>query len=156
MNLRKTLLACACALSTLGASAQTAVPSSRPDQVVKWRQSAYQVIAWNNARIKASLDGGYQRDEVLRAAQVIAALANANIGSLFAPGTDKARGWHDTAAKPELFTDARPAQLQSDFVREANALAQAAAGGDATVVREAFGRLGRSCKACHDSYKARD
>jgi cytochrome c556 len=141
------------------AAAQTAAvppPSNRPDQLVKWRQSAYQVLAWNNARIKMSLDGNFQREEVLRAAQVIAVLSQANIHALFAPGTEKVRGWKETSARPELFTEPRFHQLGADFTRDAQALAQTAAAGDVAAIRAAFGQLAKSCKACHDAYKARD
>ncbi|MCA3243611.1 MAG: cytochrome c [Rubrivivax sp.] len=145
-------------LAGTAAAQTTAVPppSSRPDQLVKWRQSAYQVLAWNNARIKVSLDGTYQREEVLRAAQAIAVLSQANIHSLFTPGTEKARGWKETSARPELFTEPRFHQLGADFTRDAQALAQTAAAGDVAAIRAAFGQLTKSCKACHDAYKARD
>jgi cytochrome c556 len=143
-----------------GAAAQTTAaptpPSNRPDQLVKWRQSAYQVLAWNNARIKASLDGTYQREEVLRAAQAIAVLSQANIHSLFVPGTEKARGWKETSAKAEAFSEPRFHQLGAEFTRDAQALAQTAAGGDVVAIRAAFNQLTKSCKACHDAYKARD
>jgi len=143
-----------------GAAQAQAQATVRPEQLVKWRQSAYQVLAWNSGRIKLSLDATYNRDEVLRSAQVIAALANANLHSLFPPGTEKTKGWHDTAARPELFTEPRVATLAADFTRDANLLAQAAAaaasGGDVGSIRTAFGNLTRSCKACHDAYKGRD
>lgn len=159
MNRHPLLCALILASATFNLQAQVTAPpapSNRPDQLVKWRQSAYQVLAWNSARIKASLDGGYQRDEVLRAAQAIAVLSQANLQTLFAPGTEKARGWKETAAKPEAFSEPRFQQLGADFARQAQALAQTAAGGDPATVRTAFGELNKSCKACHDAYKARD
>src|SRR5262245_32774771 len=96
----------------------------KPEQLIKWRQSAFQVIAWNSGRIKASLDGNYDKENVLRSANTIAALSNAGIGSLFAPGTETGKGWKETSAKPELFKDTQKAgELNANFVREANELA---------------------------------
>ena len=83
----------------------------KPEQLVKWRQSAYQVIAWNTGRVKANVEGKYNKDEVVKAANVIASLANSGLGSLFAAGTESGKGWHDTAARPELFKDARVGEL---------------------------------------------
>ena len=129
----------------------------KPETLVKWRQSAYQVVAWNSGRIKASVEGTYNKDEVLKAANTIAALANAGLGSLFLPGTETAKGWHDTAAQPALFTDgAKVGELAGNFNKEANELARVAAGGDAAAVKEQFARLNRTCKACHDDYRKKD
>ncbi|WP_204306742.1 hypothetical protein, partial [Klebsiella pneumoniae] len=40
----------------------------KPEQLIKWRQSAYQTIAWNTARVKANVDGSYNKDDAARAA----------------------------------------------------------------------------------------
>jgi len=153
MNLRhKTLLIPALLLSTAAAWAQ---PAPKPENLIKWRQSAYQVIAWNTGRIKASVEGAYNKEEVIRAANTIAALANTGLGSLFLPGTEAGKGWHDTAAKPGLFTDSqRVGELAANFSREANELARVAQGGDAAAVKDQHGKLTRTCKACHDDFKA--
>lgn len=131
--------------------------SPKPETLVKWRQSAYQVVAWNSGRIKASVEGTYNKDEVVKAANTIAALANAGLGNLFVPGTETAKGWHDTAAKPALFTDgAKVGELAGNFNKEANELARVAASADAAAVKEQFARLNRTCKACHDDYRLKD
>ena len=41
---------------------------------------------------------------MLRSANVIAAIANAGLGGLFARGTESGKGWHDTTVKGEAFT----------------------------------------------------
>ena len=151
--LTSTLAGLVLALPTL-AQAQAA---PKPETLVKWRQSAYQVVAWNSSRIKASVEGTYHKDEVVKAANTIAALANAGLGSLFVPGTESAKGWHDSAAKPALFTDgAKVGELAGNFNREANELARVAALADAAAVKEQFARLNRTCKACHDDYRVKD
>jgi cytochrome c556 len=130
---------------------------AKPETLIKWRQSAYQVLAWSNSRIKASVEGQYNKDEVIKAANTIAALANSGLGALFAPGTEQGKGWHDTSAKPELFKDGkRVGELAGNFATEANELARIAAGGDSAAVKEQFGKLGKSCKACHDEFKIKD
>src|SRR3954470_960319 len=102
----KKILAAAVAAGVLATSASVvAQQAPKPEALIKWRQSAFQVVAWNSGRIKASLDGGYSKDQVLRSATVIAAIANSGLGGLFAAGTESGKGWHDTTAKPELFTN---------------------------------------------------
>ncbi len=140
------------ATAALGPAAAQQAP--KPEQLIKWRQSAFQVVAWNVARIKASVDGNYQRDEVVRAATTIAALANGGLGSLFAPGTESGKGWHDTTAKATLFTDGSGvAAASATFAKEASELARLAQAGDAAGVKAQFGTLQRSCKGCHDEYR---
>lgn len=129
----------------------------KPENIIKWRQSVYQVLAWNSGRIKANVDGQFNREEVVRAANSTAAIANSGLGALYAPGTEQGKGWHDTAAKPEIFKDGKKVgDLAGNFVHEANELAKVAANGDQAAVKAQFGKLGQTCKACHDDYKVKD
>lgn len=126
----------------------------KPENQIRWRQSAFQVIALNTARIKASVDGSYNKDEVVKSASAIAALANTNLLTLFTPGTEAGKGWHDTTAKAELFKDTqRVAELNAAFTKEANELQRVAQAGDAAAVKEQHGKLARSCKSCHDDFR---
>lgn len=141
---------------TVTASA-IAQQAPKPENIIKWRQSVYQVLAWNSGRIKANVDGQFNREEVIRAANSTAAIANSGLGALYAPGTEQGKGWHDTAAKPEIFKDGKKVgELAGNFVREANELAKIAANGDQAAVKAQFGKLGQTCKACHDDYKVKD
>lgn len=152
----KPLLAAVIVAVSAGALAQQAA-GPKPEQIIKWRQSAYQVLAWNNTRIKTNLEGQYNKDEVLRSANAIAALANAGLGSLFPAGTEQGKGWHDTTVKPELFKNGkRVGELAGNFTHEANELARIAATGDAAAVKTQFGKLGQTCKGCHDDFKSKD
>ncbi len=155
MKFRNMLLLAAGVAAASGTFAQQAQP--KPETLIKWRQSAYQVLAWNGARIKANVEGQYNKDEVVRAANSTAAIANSGLGALFAPGTEQGKGWHDTTVKPELFKDPKKVgELAGNFVREANELAKVAATGDQAAVKAQFGNLGKTCKACHDEFKNKD
>jgi cytochrome c556 len=149
------LLLLSIAAASAAVLAQQAPP--KPETAIKWRQSAFQVVAWNYARVKASVEGQYQKEDVIKAANTIAAIANSGLGSLFGPGTEQGKGWHDTSARPELFKDSkRAAELFGSFNKEANELARLAAAGDPAAVKEQFGKLGKTCKACHDDFKSKD
>jgi len=140
----------------LAASPSFAQQAPKPEQLIKWRQSAYQVVAWNTGRVKASLDGKFDKDDVVKAANAIDAIANSGLGTLFAAGTDTGSGWHETKVKPELFTDKRVGELAGNFVHEADELVKVAATGDAGAVKQQFGNLTKTCKACHEDYRFKD
>ncbi|MBV1776869.1 cytochrome c [Burkholderiaceae bacterium DAT-1] len=142
-------------LITLSLGSAVAADAPKPESLIKWRQSAFQVIAWNTGRIKAQLEGPYNKDEVVRAANSIAALANSGLGNLFAANTQTGKGWHDTTVKPEFFSDtAKVSELATHFSREATALAQLAPqAGDAAALKPQFVKLTATCKACHDAFK---
>lgn len=148
------LVAVAAVLLSQGASAQAA---PRPEALIKWRQSAYQVIAWNSGRIKAALAGQYSPLEVQSAATALAAVASSGLPALFAPGTADGKGWRETTARDEVFNDAQKFRaLTEEFAREANTLARLAAAGDRATVNEQFLKVAQACKACHEKYRQTD
>ncbi|MBS1190107.1 MAG: Cytochrome c, class [Rhodocyclaceae bacterium] len=137
--------------------AGTAFAQARPENLIKWRQSGYTFMAWNMTRIKANVEGQFNKDEVLKAANAIQAIANSGMGALYAPGTDKGKGWKETEAKPELFTDKEGVgKVAMAFNKEANELAKVAASGDAAAVKAQFNKVGETCKSCHEKFRKDD
>jgi cytochrome c556 len=154
----KPMLSSALIVGILAMSATSlAQQAVKPENLIKWRQSAFQVLAWNTGRIKVSLDGQYNKDEVIKAANAIAAISKSGLGGLFVAGTEQGKGWHDTSAKPELFKDAKHFdELNASFSKEANELAVVADAGDPVAVKTQFAKLGKTCKSCHDDFRAKD
>ena len=143
------------AAALLAAPSAFAQQAPKPEQLIKWRQSVYQSVAWNVNRIKSNVDGQYNKDDVVRAATLIAATANAGLGTLFPAGTDSGKGWHETTVKPSFFTDTQGvATASAAFAKEANELLRVAQTGDAGTVKAQFGTLQKTCKSCHDSYRS--
>jgi len=147
----KLLLALVALTLSATASAQLKV-----EDAIKFRQSGYGFMAWNMTRIKANVDGTYNKEEVIKAATAIQAVANSGMGALFVPGSDKGTGWEATRAKPEIWTEGeKVGKAAGALVKEANAMAQLAMAGDAAAVKEQFGKLSGTCKGCHDDFKAK-
>jgi cytochrome c556 len=151
------------ALSTLAvglltvASTGWAQQAPKPEQIIKWRQSVYQVLAWNTGRIRASVDGTFNKDEVVKAANSIAAIANSGLGALYAPGTETGKGWRETTVKPEVWTESKKvAEIAGNFTHEATELARVAQVGDAAQIKAQLGKLNATCKACHDDFRKKD
>ena len=153
----KHLVVAGVAVATLGlsVSASAQVIGKAEDQI-RWRQSAYQTMAWSMGRIKANVEGTFNKDQVAEAANVIQAIANSKMGALYQPGTDSGKGWRDTNVKPEFFkpeSKEELGKLAGAYTKEANEMAKVAAGGDAAAVKAQFGKLGESCKGCHDKFR---
>ena len=137
--------------------AGTAVAQMKPEDAIATRQAGYKFMAWNMGNIKRNLDGQYNKDEVVAAANAIAGIANSGLGKLYLPGTDKGTGYHETKVKAELFTDKEGVgTVAKAFNAAANEMAKVAATGDAAAVKVAFGELGKSCKGCHEKYKVEE
>ncbi|MGE5465886.1 MAG: c-type cytochrome [Ignavibacteria bacterium] len=153
--MKKIALAGACAVVAAAALAQPA--PQKPEDLIKFRQAGYKFMAWNTGRIKANVEGSYNKDEVIKAANAIAGIANSGMGALYVPGTEKAIGGVATQVKPELFTDKEGVgKVAMAFNKEANELAKVAATGDAVAVRAQFGKLVEACKACHKDYRVEE
>jgi len=139
---------------TLAGSAAAQV---KPEDAIKFRQSGYGFMAWNMARIKMNVEGTYNKDEVIKAATAIQAIANSGMGALYPAGTDKGTGWEKTRVKPEFFTNKEGVtKVAMAFNKEANEMAKVAATGDAAAVKDQLGKLGGTCKGCHDDFKNKD
>ena len=138
------------------AVAGTASAQMKPEDAIKWRQSGYAFMAWNMSRIKANVEGTYNKEEVMKAANAIQAIANSGMGALYVPGTDKGTGWEKSRAKPEIWTDKEKlGKAAMAFNKEANEMATLANMGDAAAVKAQLGKLGSTCKGCHDDFKAK-
>jgi cytochrome c556 len=130
------------------------------DQQVKFRQSAYSFTAWNCSKIKSQTvehPETFNKDQVIAAANAIAAVANSGLGALFGPETDQATGWKKTRLKPEFFQKQDEViKVATAFNKEANELQKVAATGDIGAIKTQFGKLGETCKSCHDSFRIKD
>ncbi len=142
------------------AISSAAVAGQAEDQQVKFRQSAYSFAAWNCSKIKNQVvehPETFNKDQVIAAANAIAGVANSGLGALYGPGTDQATGWKKTRLKPEFFEKQDEVKkVALEFVKEANELSKVAATGDASAIKVQFGRLGETCKSCHDSFRIKD
>jgi cytochrome c556 len=128
----------------------------KAEDQIRWRQSAYQTMAWNMQRIKANVDGTYNKDQVVQAANVIQAIATSGMGALYQPDTGSGKGWRETNVKPEFFKPESKdeiGKLAGAYIKEAKEMAAVAANGDAAAVKAQFGKLGKACDGCHDKFR---
>ena len=151
---RKILLAL-----SLSGMATVALGGPIEDQI-RFRQSAYSFISWNTGKIKKQVvdqPATYNKEQVVAAANAIAAVANSGLGSLYGPGTDQGTGWRPTQLKSEFFQKPEEARrLAVAFNTAANELARVAPSGDLEAIKSQFGKLSETCKGCHNNFRQRD
>jgi len=153
MIMKTPYLISALALALIASSA-LAQQAPKPEALIKWRQSSFQLIAWNSGRIKAATDGQYDKEQALKAAKVISSVANGGLSSLFASNTEKGIGWHETSVNPQFVGDAyRFSQLAKSLGVESAELVKVIETGELDAVKTQYGKLTRTCKTCHDDYR---
>ena len=142
------------------ALAGSAIAQVKPENAIKYRQSGYTFMAWNMGKLKGMLvdnPESFSKEQALAAANVIQAVANSGMGALYVPGSDKGTGWEPTRVKAELFSDKEGVgKVAIAFNKEANELAKVAASGDAAALKVQFGKVGESCKACHEKFRSEE
>lgn len=130
------------------ASAQFA----KPEDAIKYRQSALFVMGQHFSRIGAMTAGRVPFDGAAAAAnaEIVADMAKLPWGG-FVAGSDKGA----TKAKPEIWAEQAKFKDHSDKLQaETVKLVAAAKTNNLDNLKAAFGATAGTCKACHDNYRA--
>ncbi|MDM4768122.1 cytochrome c [Pelomonas sp. SE-A7] len=133
--------------------AGAAQAQQRPEQAIKYRKSVMTLMGSHFGRLGAMAQGRIPFDAAVAAdnAQLVAMLAKLPFNS-FGPGTDKGLPHR---AKPEVWTETAKFKEAADaFQAEAPKLEAAAKTGNLDQFKAAFGAVGKTCKACHDTFQA--
>lgn len=148
MKLRHVILASTTAV--LSISAGTALAQfQKPEDAIKYRQSAFTVMANSFGKIGAVVKGEapYNKDDVAKNAAVVATLSSLP-WQAFGPGTEGGK------AQPEVWSDNAKFKAASEKMQLAVAdLNKSAQSGDLESIKKAFGTAGATCKGCHDDFK---
>ena len=151
-NLFRITLAALALAVTAGAQAQVSA-----EDMVKFRQSGYTFINWNMGKIKAmAVDGAqpYNQEQIVAAANVIAAIANSGMGALYSPDTLNATGWKPTRLKANFFEEPEKVrEVAVNFIQQANKMKEVAVNGDQQAVAAQFNQLVESCRGCHQNFR---
>ncbi|WP_421953442.1 c-type cytochrome [Polaromonas sp.] len=144
--------ACIAAAAILVAMAAPASAQfAKPEDAIKYRQSALFVMGQHFGRIGAMANGKVPFDAKAAAdnADVVAAMSKLPWAG-FVAGSDKG----NTKAKPEVWTNqAKFTENHEKLVAETAKLAAAAKTGNLDSLKTAFASTAGTCKACHDSFR---
>jgi cytochrome c556 len=135
---------------------------AKPDEAIRARQSIMRVMALNFGPLgkMASGDAPFNKDVFQANAARLESIWAMNAGQYFVPGTDKpvpdSKIASFTAAKSEIWSQQDKFKEKAQRAGEQiSKLAQAAKSGDEGAMKSAAGEVGKSCKACHDDFRAK-
>jgi cytochrome c556 len=149
----KRLFTFAAALLAALVSLPAAAQFQKPEDAIKYRQSALFVMATHFGRVAAMAQGKAPFDAKTAAdSSAIVVTMSKLPWAAFGEGTDKGA---PTRAKPEVWKDwAKVKDLSAKMMAEAEKLDAAAKTGNLDTIKAAVSALGGACKACHDDYRA--
>ena len=149
----KRLLLAATAVAGLATALPAAAQFQKPEDAIKYRQSAFTVMANHFGRVGAMAQGKVPFDAKIAAENVALANSLAKLPfTAFGEGTDKGL---PNRAKPEIWKESAKFKAASEkMVGEMAKLDVAAKGGNLDAIKAAVGAVGSSCKACHDDFRA--
>ncbi len=140
-------LALACAAFALAAPAQAQF--QKPEDAIKYRQSALSVMGTHFGRVGAMVNGRVPFDAKVAAdnVDIVAAMAKLPWAG-FGAGTEGGK------AKPEIWKEQAKFKESSDNLQaETIKLVAAAKTGNLDTLKAAFGATAGTCKACHDAFQ---
>lgn len=141
-------------LALLGAAflfASAAFAQVKPADALEYRKSAYHVLIWNWMPLANAVRGKipYVKADFERYANRVAQIA-----PMLLEGFPAGSRVGKTESKPEIWTNWADFQVKMKaFETESAALATLAKGGDFEKIKVQFGKVGNTCKGCHDKYK---
>jgi len=137
--------------AVLVSAAVTALGQMKPEDSIKYRQSAMFLVGTNFGTLAAMVQGKrpYDKDTAIKCANIVAFVSKLPLDG-FVPGTNQG----NTKAKPEIWLDMDDFKAKMEKMQEETAkLAEVAQQGDFEALKAQVGATGKSCKACHDKYR---
>ncbi|MBX3635292.1 MAG: cytochrome c [Rubrivivax sp.] len=147
------LLAAAVVIAGLATALPAAAQFQKPEDAIKYRQSAFTVMANHLGRVGAMAQGRVPFDAKVAADNTAIVVAMSTLPFVaFGEGTDKGL---PNRAKPEIWRESAKFKAASEkMAEEVRKLDAAARAGNLDAVKAAMGAVGGSCKACHDDFRA--
>lgn len=145
----KIIASLALTVASLAAALPAQAQFAKPEDAIKYRQSALTVMARHFGSVAAMANG-----RVPFNAQ--AAADNAAIAETLSklPWTGFVEGSTNAKTKANIWSDAGGFKAAADKMQgEMTKLAAAAKTGNIDAIKAAAGAVGGTCKACHDSYR---
>lgn len=148
----KSFAGIAAAAALVSLSAPAAAQFAKPEDAIKYRQSALSVMGTHFGRIGAMVNGRVPFDAKVAAdnADIVAVMAKLPWAG-FGNGTETGG---NTKAKPEIWTEQVKFKENSEkMIVETVKLAAAAKTGNLDALKTSFAATADSCKTCHDAFR---
>lgn len=148
----KLIASFAVAAAAVALASPASAQFAKPEDAIKYRQSALFVMAQHFGRIGAMANGRapYDAKAAIDNAEIVAEMARLPWAG-FGAGTDKGM---NTRAKPEIWTEqVKFKEHNEKLVGETAKLLAAAKTNNLDSLKTAFSATAGACKGCHDSYR---
>ena len=148
----KSIASLVLAAAAVTLSAPAFAQFAKPEDAIKYRQSALTVMSTHFGRVAAMANGRIPFNAQAAADNAAIAETMSKLPwAAFGEGTDKGA---TTRAKPEIWSDNAKFKTASDNMQaEMTKFAAVAKGGNIDAIKAAAGAVGGSCKACHDNFR---
>lgn len=147
----KSIASLVLAAAAVTLSAPASAQFAKPEDAIKYRQSAMSVMGTHFGRVAAMANGRipFNADAAASNAAIAESMSKLPWAG-FTAGTDAG----NTKAKPEIWSDAAKFKTAQDNMQaEMTKLASIAKGGNIDAIKAAVGATGGTCKACHDNFR---
>ena len=150
--MKRQFTAAMAALGTL-ASLPAVAQFQKPEDAIKYRQSAMTMMAAHFGRVGAMAQGKVPFDPAAAASNAAIVLTLSKLPFAgYGEGTDKGM---PNRAKPEIWKDAAKFKAAAEKMQgEVVKFEAAAKGGNLDAIKAAVTAVGGSCKGCHDDFRA--
>lgn len=148
----KAFASIAAAVTLIAMAAPASAQFAKPEDAIKYRQSALSVMGTHFGRLGAMANGKVPFDAKAAAdnAAVVSEMAKLPWAA-FGTGTDKGG---NTKAKPEIWTEQAKFKEGGDkLILESGKLAAATKTGNLDALKTAFAATAETCKSCHDGFR---
>ena len=147
----KTFASFVLAAAVVTLSAPASAQFAKPEDAIKYRQSALTVMASHFGRVAAMANGRAPfNPQVAAESAAIAEYMSKLPWQGFVAGSDTG----NTKAKSEIWTDSAKFKEATEKMQgEMTKFAAAAKTGNIDAIKTAAGAVGGSCKSCHDNFR---
>lgn len=137
----------------LASALPAAAQFQKPEDAIKYRQSAFTVMANHFGRVGAMAQGKAPFDAKAAADNAAIVLTMSKLPFVaFVEGSDKGL---PNRAKPEIWKDAAKFKAAAEKMQgEVVKFEAAAKTGNLDTIKAAVGAVGGDCKGCHDDFRA--
>jgi len=152
-NLRKVLIGLTA--TAIVWSPVTLSDDKASEKAIKARQGLMQVYSFNLGLLSAMAKGemDYDAELAVIAAEGLSAAASMNTGPMWPQGSSNED--HKTRALPEIWSTYPKVAEAGKALTDASATMASVAGDGLDALKGSIGDVGKSCKGCHDDFRAK-
>lgn len=128
------------------------------DKAIKARQAMFQLYSFSAGMLGAMAKGKMDYDAALaqELADNLNAAANLGQSAFWPPGSDNSNPENmKTRALPKIWETFPAIGENSQQLKDATAVLATEAGNGLDALKSSMGAVGKSCKGCHDEYRAK-